>query len=263
MWSMYRSILLRRKSKFERDQLIPEIAAETTLTIDTEWVSNYRAVCGLPSAPPESPLPITVPQVFAAPLHTYLLIHPDFPVSALGVVHAANEMIATRPLKAQEPMRIRVGVGETRWKTRGVEFDFHTAVFTEGNSEPAWRARTVIFRSIKTPSAKDKARSIVSPEPVLEGETRSIKLSSDLGRRYAPVAGDYNPIHLYPITARLFGFKRPIVHGMWTLAHVMGRLSHDASAPGHGHYASSHELLSTGSIGVKFRRPLFSPMKRS
>ncbi|MEV5316138.1 MaoC/PaaZ C-terminal domain-containing protein [Streptomyces sp. NPDC052687] len=46
-------------------------------------------------------------------------------------------------------------------------------------------------------------------------------LGGDLGRRYAAVSGDRNPIHLHPLTARLFGFPRPIAHGMWTLARCL------------------------------------------
>ena len=42
------------------------------------------------------------------------------------------------------------------------------------------------------------------------------KLPGDLGRKYAAVSGDHNPIHLYPLTAKALGFPRQIAHGMWT-----------------------------------------------
>ncbi|MBX9396182.1 hypothetical protein K4749_21935 [Streptomyces sp. TRM72054] len=47
------------------------------------------------------------------------------------------------------------------------------------------------------------------------------RLGADIGRRYAAVSGDRNPIHLYPLTACLFGFPRPIAHGMWTVARCL------------------------------------------
>ncbi|MGI8665665.1 MAG: MaoC family dehydratase, partial [Jatrophihabitans sp.] len=51
---------------------------------------------------------------------------------------------------------------------------------------------------------------------------------ADLGRHYAAVSGDRNPIHLHPLSARLFGFRAAIAHGMWlkarTLAAFEGRL---------------------------------------
>ncbi|GFR42317.1 hypothetical protein Agub_g3224, partial [Astrephomene gubernaculifera] len=37
----------------------------------------------------------------------------------------------------------------------------------------------------------------------------------DTGRRYGLLNGDLNPIHLYPATSRLFGFKRPIAHALF------------------------------------------------
>ena len=44
----------------------------------------------------------------------------------------------------------------------------------------------------------------------------------------AAVSGDRNPIHLHALTARAFGFRSAIAHGMWlkarTLAALQGRL---------------------------------------
>ncbi|WP_327344063.1 MaoC/PaaZ C-terminal domain-containing protein [Streptomyces europaeiscabiei] len=47
------------------------------------------------------------------------------------------------------------------------------------------------------------------------------RLAGDVGRRYGAVSGDRNPIHLHPLGARLFGFPRPIAHGMWTVARCL------------------------------------------
>ncbi|MFR0358955.1 MaoC family dehydratase [Streptomyces sediminimaris] len=46
-------------------------------------------------------------------------------------------------------------------------------------------------------------------------------LGGDVGRRYGAASGDRNPIHLYPLTARLFGFPRAVAHGMWTAARCL------------------------------------------
>ena len=45
-----------------------------------------------------------------------------------------------------------------------------------------------------------------------------------MGRRYARVSGDVNPIHLHPLGARLFGFRGAIAHGMWTKARSLAAL---------------------------------------
>ena len=50
-------------------------------------------------------------------------------------------------------------------------------------------------------------------------------VAGDVGRRYGAVSGDRNPIHLRPLTARLFGFPRAIAHGMWVKAAALAMVS--------------------------------------
>ena len=50
------------------------------------------------------------------------------------------------------------------------------------------------------------------------------RLAGDVGRRYAAVSGDHNPIHLHPLTAKALGFRRQIAHGMWSLARCVAAL---------------------------------------
>jgi acyl dehydratase len=47
------------------------------------------------------------------------------------------------------------------------------------------------------------------------------RIPRNIGRRYAAVSGDVNPIHLNPLVARLFGFRRAIAHGMWLKARCL------------------------------------------
>ncbi|TMF44955.1 MAG: hypothetical protein E6I24_10230, partial [Chloroflexi bacterium] len=50
------------------------------------------------------------------------------------------------------------------------------------------------------------------------------RVPRNIGRRYAAVSGDVNPIHLNPLAARLFGFRRAIAHGMWLKARCLAAL---------------------------------------
>jgi len=71
------------------------------------------------------------------------------------------------------------------------------------------------------------------------------RLPGDLGRRYASVSGDHNPIHLYPLTARAFGFPRQIAHGMWTKARCVAALD--------------NRLPDAVTVRVEFKKPVFLP----
>lgn len=68
------------------------------------------------------------------------------------------------------------------------------------------------------PAPRPKEESATAqPLPVVD----TWLLAKDTGRRYGAASGDRNPIHLYPLTARLFGFPRAIAHGMWTVARCL------------------------------------------
>jgi acyl dehydratase len=71
------------------------------------------------------------------------------------------------------------------------------------------------------------------------------RLSGDLGRRYAAVSGDCNPIHLYPVTAKALGFRRQIAHGMWSNARCVAALE--------------NRLPDAVTVDVVFRKPIFLP----
>src|SRR5262249_54082255 len=73
------------------------------------------------------------------------------------------------------------------------------------------------------------------------------RLRGDLGRRYAAVSGDLNPIHLHALSARPLGFKSAIVHGMWTAARCLAALE--------------NRLPEAFSFEVAFRRPIALPAR--
>lgn len=75
----------------------------------------------------------------------------------------------------------------------------------------------------------------------------TIEVPGDVGRRYARASGDYNPHHLFTLTARLVGFRRPIAQGMWTLARAIAELE-----------ATEPEVERVAVEGT-FKRPVFMP----
>jgi acyl dehydratase len=71
------------------------------------------------------------------------------------------------------------------------------------------------------------------------------RLGGDIGRRYAAVSGDHNPIHLYPLTAKALGFPRQIAHGMWSLARCVAALE--------------NRLPDAVTVDAAFKKPIFLP----
>jgi acyl dehydratase len=67
----------------------------------------------------------------------------------------------------------------------------------------------------------------------------------DIGRRYARVSGDANPIHMHPLAAKAFGQPTTIAHGMWTKARCLAALE--------------GELPAAYTADVRFKLPLRIP----
>ena len=89
----------------------------------------------------------------------------------------------------------------------------------------------MLVRGLKLES---EAGEPAEDEPQALPEATRWYADSDIGRRYAKVCGDYNPIHLSAASARLFGFPTAIAHGMWSkamaLAALRGHLPHSGYA---------------------------------
>ncbi|WP_329309537.1 MaoC/PaaZ C-terminal domain-containing protein [Streptomyces microflavus] len=178
-------------------------------------LAAYRDICGFP-APESEPLPLTYPHVLAFPLAMRLMTARRFPLPVVGLVHTWIEIVARRPVQSDEPLELTLYAEELTPHRRGTE----VTMVTEARSAGAlvWESRSGYLSRHATNATGSTREADGSPTLPAVAEWR---LPGDLGRRYGAVSGDRNPIHLHPITARLFGFPRAIAHGMWTVARCL------------------------------------------
>jgi acyl dehydratase len=211
------------------------------LEVDPKRLSDYCRVCGFTVA---ETLPPTYPHILAFPLHMSLLTDPSFPFPAIGMVHITNRIRQLRPIAVDERLSLSVSASQLRPHPKGKTF----AILTEARSggETVWSAESVNLRrgggggEGEGASGPDVDVAALADEAVWE-------LPGDLGRRYADVSGDRNPIHLYGITAKAFGFPRQIAHGMWSKARSLAQLE--------GRLPDAFE------VEVSFKRPILLPAK--
>ncbi|MEU0161793.1 MaoC/PaaZ C-terminal domain-containing protein [Streptomyces sp. NPDC006261] len=179
-------------------------------------LAAYRRICGFPES---GPLPLTYPHVLAFPLAMRLMTGRDFPLPVVGLVHTWIEISGHRPVPCGEALELTVHAHELTPHRRGTEVTMVTEARTGG--ELVWESRSGYLSrhaTAATGTSEEKA-----PGPALRTlpAVAEWRLPGDLGRRYGAVSGDRNPIHLHPLTARLFGFPRAIAHGMWTVARCL------------------------------------------
>ncbi|GAA1306076.1 MaoC/PaaZ C-terminal domain-containing protein [Streptomyces sanglieri] len=203
-------------------------------------LASYRRICGF--AEPDT-LPLTYPHVLGFPLAMRLMTARRFPLPVVGLVHTWIEITRHRPLHPTDLLELTVYAeeltphrrgtevtmvtearlaGELVWESRSGYLSRHARdAATSTDPIPATRDATATARGT-TPVTRDATPATRDTAPVTElPALAQWQLPGDLGRRYGAASGDRNPIHLYPLTARLFGFPRAIAHGMWTVARCL------------------------------------------
>ena len=180
-------------------------------------IERYARVCGFI---PEHGVPLTFPHLLAFPLHLLMLTDPAFPWPALGLVHLANHVRMRRPLAYNEVLRVEVEFGALLRHDKGQAFVLHTRLYRRG--EAVWDGDSVYLKRGVAPLG-DPLAALETERDALQRVARW-QLPAQLGRDYAHVSGDYNPIHLTTLSAKAFGFPRAIAHGMWTLARATAAL---------------------------------------
>jgi len=199
-------------------------------------VTSYAAVCGFPV---KDVVPLTFPHVLAFPLHMAVMSSPDFPFPAIGTVHLANSITRHRPVEIGETLQLEVHTSAVQPHPKGRAIDFLARATADG--ETVWESTsTYLRRGRDNPDADAPG----GPDHVVPGRV-TWRLGSDVGRRYAAVSGDHNPIHLYRLTARALGFPRQIAHGMWSLARCVAALE--------------NRLPDAVTVEASFKKPIVLP----
>jgi acyl dehydratase len=210
--------------------------------VDRDRLAAYDRVCGFRLS---DRLPATYPHILAFPLQLALMTDPSFPFGAIGLVHIANQITQHRAIRAAERLDLTVWATPLEPHPRGRQFSLRTEVRAAG--ELVWEeTSTNLHRGNGEESAAARSRDRLPRAGELPAAA-TWKLPGDLGRRYASVSGDFNPIHVHPLSARLFGFPSAIAHGMWTKARCLAALE--------------PRLPDAFTVSVAFRKPIVLPAR--
>ena len=218
---------------------LPDSGLRCWVDVDPKRLAAYRNVCGFAD---NGLLPPTYPHILAFALQMQLLTDKDFPFPLLGLIHLSNRIRVLRPMGGVNRVRISVQVQNLQPHAKGATFDLLTTL--DDQLGVLWEAESqMLCRGVK-----------LEGEPVEEVLTSTLALTevthwkapADIGRQYAKVSGDYNPIHLSAASAKLFGFPTAIAHGLWNKARTLAALN-------------DHLPTANVEIAVQFRKPVRLP----
>ncbi|WP_300460098.1 MaoC/PaaZ C-terminal domain-containing protein [Desulfobacula sp.] len=207
---------------------------------DKAEIIKYRRVCGFSHDRPDI-IPISYLQTLFIGLLGKFITASFFPINPLGLIQIFQSFERLRPVKTHEVLDLACTLDGIKKTNSGIETHFTLEVMSK--SQIVWQGVSIFFT--RSP-VKKKKPSKKKDEP-FSGKKETIVVPSGTGRRYAAVSGDYNPHHLYTVLAKLFGFKRAIAHGMWSLARVVASLDRAFGIP------------DAAAIEAAFKLPIFMP----
>lgn len=189
-----------------------------------------------------------------------LLAHDGLPLPKRGLVHLGGELVVVRPLRREDRVRCRVELDGLEGHSRGLVLQLRCRSWSAAGQLAQENRTSLLIRGAEAPlgTPRSGTRS-ANPERAEAGEAgeaadaawrdvASWDLPASAGLTYARASGDFNPIHLWPWSARLLGFPRPILHGHCALAMV------------------AHEMMratgrDTRRLQARFRAPLELPAR--
>jgi len=203
--------------------------------IDPLQVRRYNEAFGFPG----ETIPLTFLYLLAQRAQLAAMLERPIPFRIPGLIHTENRLAMHGPLALTAPLTLTTSLHLPPAAPNGaLSCVLETRAFDGERLAFDCDSTYLIRRGSRTP--RGAASSPQAPSGAALGQWR---IASDAGRRYAALSGDWNPIHLWPWSARLMGMQRPIIHGAHTLARACALLQ----------AASGSEIAS---VWCRFRHPV-------
>ena len=229
--------LIFKKPKGEK--VLPQVEyVVDSFKVDQNHLKAYNEVCGFKN---NGYIPAIYLAVLSQSLQMHMMTSEAFPFPVLGLVHIRNQVKQLRKVGVNEQLSLSCQFGELKPHDKGVQFDFITTVKV-GNDVVVEGLTTYLARQKNATKVSEKLKESRVPDYQVQS---TWDVSENTGRRYAKTSGDFNLIHIHAVTAKAFGFKQAIAHGMWSKARALASLN----------------LPDAYDVDVHFKLPMYLPSK--
>jgi acyl dehydratase len=195
--------------------------------IDSAHLARYRRALGFEG----SHLPLTYCYLLAQRAHLATMLGAAFPFRLVGAIHVDNQLSAGIDMVPDGPLELDTVVRVAPPASNGAVHALLDTRATRGGALVfACSSTYLVVRGRRGERPVTPAAAAAPGKPALAA-IAEWRLTPASGRDYAALSGDWNPIHLWPWTARLMGLKQPIIHGMHTLGRVCAELERAGGRP--------------------------------
>jgi hypothetical protein len=217
-------------------------------------------------------------QVLTLPMQLEMMVNKPFPFKPMGLVHLANFIKVNWLPEQNSKLMLKTSFNGLTWHKKGWAFAVLSEGFVDGklaisgtsyylsrqkhgqaNEKEALATDMSIGElHFKADNAGETASIMPIVEAVISPFDKTIEMNFPLGigRKYARVSGDFNPIHLSRWTAKVMGFRQAIAHGMYSKAICLSAVLKQETQN------SKRELAQTPmQFSTQFMQPIYLPTR--
>lgn len=153
----------------------------------------------------------------------------EFSLQAMGIIHLSSFIQAYKPIPKVNNLTLSLHINNQQARKKGGSFDVVFELQHEGDLittiTNSYLSKQANFEGDIIPLSKEEEKTSDDKHVIRH------HLKGNAGREYAKLSGDYNPIHLRRWSAKLFGFKNAIIHGMSNIMLIDSSLKHVDQTP--------------------------------
>lgn len=213
-------------------------ACYESAAVDLAHAARYRAIIDDRG----TQLPLAYFYLLAQRAQLALMLDRRFPHAIPGLIHTANEMRFLDTPQAGKRFEILVSVLPRHEAANSGRIVFTVAIAQFGQDI----VRCISEYQTRRADSGKRTNKEASAEPPAPLPASSWEFDAALFRRYARLAGDFNPIHLSSLAARAFGFRAAIAHGMYAVGRSAATIERHTGQP-------------VIAMSARFKRPIFLP----
>lgn len=233
------------RALFKRPAAVAALATGPTIfrldRLDGAQIDRYNALLGFA----KDALPVSFYYLPTQRAHLATMLDAAFPFRLVGMIHVENDIRQMRSPDREQPMELATQVVIEPPAENGARYcELRTVGRQQGQDVFECRSRYLAVRGKRRAAGGEGGERAGEVDAASAGmRAGEWSLAAEAGRQYASVSGDWNPIHLWPWTARLFGMNTPIIHGMHTVAKACALLERRKGRP-------------LAAISARFRAPV-------
>jgi len=172
----------------------------------------------------------------------------EFPFPLPGMVHFTDSIRQHETISPTDALRMECRLGRFLTHEKGTAFETLTKLYR--NDTLVWEENTVnlYIGKIQLGEAEYVGHEFAELQ---DPQVRELHIPGNMGRKYASISGDYNPIHISTLGAKMFGFKRKLMHGWYGLNQILALHPEKVQAPHEVYAAFKRPLLLPGHVLLK------------